>query len=94
MKSRSQADSDQFQLLDAHLDRVIDPRQPSVLLAVKIDWAQYEFGHKVSVTTSNRGNWILGVELCPWQTLRRPHAFGGLAFRRAEYGNSDHGCLR
>jgi transposase, IS5 family len=25
---------------------------------------QYEFGQKVSVTTSNRGNWIVGVDLC------------------------------
>jgi IS5 family transposase len=26
---------------------------------------RYEFGQKVSVVTSNRGNWILGVSLCP-----------------------------
>jgi IS5 family transposase len=25
---------------------------------------RYEFGQKVSVTTSNRGNWIVGVDLC------------------------------
>lgn len=25
---------------------------------------RYEFGQKVSVTTSNRGNWIVGVNLC------------------------------
>lgn len=25
---------------------------------------RYEFGQKISVTTTNRGNWIVGVELC------------------------------
>lgn len=25
---------------------------------------RYEFGQKISVTTSNRGNWVLGVRLC------------------------------
>lgn len=25
---------------------------------------RYEFGQKISITTSNRGNWILGVRLC------------------------------
>jgi IS5 family transposase len=25
---------------------------------------RYEFGQKVSVTTTNRGNWIVGVDLC------------------------------
>ena len=26
---------------------------------------RYEFGQKVSVSTTNRGNWIVGVDLCP-----------------------------
>lgn len=25
---------------------------------------RYEFGQKVSVTTTNRGNWIVGIDLC------------------------------
>ena len=40
---------------------------------------RYEFGQKVSVATTNRGNWIVGVDLCQGQSVRRPHAGQGMA---------------
>ena len=38
---------------------------------------RYEFGQKVSVTTTNRGNWIVGVDLC------RANPYGGHTLAKA-----------
>ncbi len=42
MKPRSRPDADQLDLFQTHLDRVIDPSHPLVVLADKIDWQRFD----------------------------------------------------
>ena len=42
MKPRNQRDSDQLDLFQTHLDRVIDPDHPLVALSGKIDWQRFD----------------------------------------------------
>ena len=42
MKPRSRLDAEQLDLFQTHLDRVINPSHPLVILAEKIDWQRFD----------------------------------------------------
>ena len=59
------AHAKQFKRMRNRLKKLYSLHEPEVMCISKGKaHKRYEFGQKVSVTTTNRGDWIVGVNLC------------------------------